>query len=503
LRAVAQRLEGSGRPMTLVILAALSIVIGVMAGSRATFGLKTFFYVVVLANVLIAAHLLVLKNMAYGILIYFYSLTYLNYYWRIVVPGKWPDIDIPRLVFVFIWVIFLLEVAVGGRRLLPRTRIEPAMLAMLAAILISMNTIGQVFIRQMLNGFAIPYAMFLIGKNVFTDRESLRKFLLWLAVPLSIYFPVNHMFEHYRITQLVFPRFILSPEIAGREVFWGERTMGVFLQPSATGTAMISMFLLSLYSLSRLRGLLPKIAAWFITCLTPIAVFFSYTRSLYLGYFVAMMTLLLFSRRLKIFALIIVVGVMLGVLGNWANVTTEERGSGGLATKVTAVGRLTLLQASIAMFMDRPLFGVGFQNFRLYAQPYVAQVRTTILGYREPWIAHNVSQHNHFLNILTETGLMGFIPLVLVWFFMLRTVGRARTIRSDIYDSDFVVVVWAVIAQYLMSSMFMEPRWFEFMNVLPFFLGGIVVGGYQRATLPGLTNNIIGERSVPREGPVR
>jgi O-antigen ligase len=427
----------------------------------------------------------------------------LNYYWRIVIPGSWPDIDIPRLVFVFLWILFMFEVAMGAKRLLPRTRIEPAMLAMLAALLISMNTNGQVFIRQMLNGFAIPYAMFIIAKNVFTSQDGLIKFVRWLSIPLAIYFPVNHMFEHYRMTQFVFPKFILSPEIAGRAVVWGERTMGVFLQPSATGMVMVSMFVLGLYSLSKLRGAVPKIVSWCLTGLTPIAVFFSYTRSVYVGFFLAMMTLLLFSRKLKVYALVIVVAVVLGVLGNWENVTGEERGSGGLATKATAVGRLTLLQASIAMFMDRPLYGVGFQNFVEYAQPYVAQVRTTLLGYRETWIGHNVSQHNHFLNILTETGLMGFIPLILVWFFVLRTVGRAWRVKSSLYDADFVVVVWAVFAQYLTNSMFMEPRWFEFMNVLPFLLAGIVVGGYQRATLPGWNDNIAGERSVLREGPVR
>lgn len=279
--------------------------------------------------------------------------------------------------------------------------------------------------------------------------------------------------------------------------------MGVFLQPSPTGFAIVASFVLSLYSLSKLRGALPKILSWVLTLITPIAIFFSYTRSLYLGFTLSMTVLLLLSRKLKLFALVIVVAIALGIMANWSNVTTGERSAGGLATKETAVGRLTLLHASIAMFRDRPLFGVGFRNFMEHAQPYVAQVRTTILGYREPWIGHNVSQHNHFLQILTEMGLMGFVPIVLVWFFMMRTIVRARSVESSLYDSDFVVVVMAVCTQYLTSSMFTEPRWFEFMSVLPFFLGGIVVGGYQRAKLPGWDRNNIGERSVPREGPVR
>jgi O-antigen ligase len=311
------------------------------------------------------------------------------------------------------------------------------------------------------------------------------------------------MFEHFRMTKFVFPRYILSPEVGERSIFWGERTMGVFLQPSATGMAMVSMFLLSLYGLSRLRGLWPRVLQAFLMLITPVAVFFSYTRSIYLGFFSAMMVLILLSRRLKIFGLIIIVAVILGILGNWSNTTTGDRKAGGLATRDTAVGRLSLFQASMMMFADHPLVGVGFLNFRREAKPYVGRVHTTILGYREHWVAKNVSQHNHFLNILTETGLMGFIPLILTWFFTLRIVIRSRSINSHIYDRDFAVVVFAVFVQYTSSAMFMEPRWFEFMNVLPFLLAGIVVGGYQRATLQGINGNMLGERSVPREGPVR
>jgi hypothetical protein len=39
------------------------------------------------------------------------------------------------------------------------------------------------------------------------------------------------------------------------------------------------------------------------------------------------------------------------------------------------------------------------------------------------------------------------------------------------------------MAAYVAAIMFMEPRWFEFMNTLPFMLMGIVAGGYERAAL--------------------
>jgi O-antigen ligase len=311
------------------------------------------------------------------------------------------------------------------------------------------------------------------------------------------------LFEHYRIEALVYPKYILNPSIAGVTVNWGGRSMGVFLQPSATGMAMVSAFLLSLYSLSKMKGAMARILSWFLTGITPVAIFFSYTRSVYLGFALSMLTLVIFSRKLRIYALVIIVAIGLGVMGNWENVTTEDRAAGGVATKATALGRLTLLQASWLMFIDRPLFGVGFQNFKKHSDHYVRQVRTTLLGYREASVGKGASQHNHLLNVLTETGLMGAVPLILVWIFVLTALIRARTVPTGLYDSDFVVVVMAIFAEYLTAAQFMEPRHFEFMNTLPYLLAGIVVGGYLRATLPGLNGGMAGERSVPGEGPVR
>jgi hypothetical protein len=43
--------------------------------------------------------------------------------------------------------------------------------------------------------------------------------------------------------------------------------------------------------------------------------------------------------------------------------------------------------------------------------------------------------------------------------------------------------VWAVMAAYIAQIFFIEPRFFEFMNTLPFMLVGIVAGGHQRAMM--------------------
>jgi hypothetical protein len=485
------------------VLIGLSVFIAALGVRGAKLEPKSVFYAMVVCNILLAGYLVLVRNFTLGILIYLYSLTFLNKYWRLVIPGQWPDIDIPRLMFIFIWFVILLETAMGERRLLPRTWVEWSMLALLVSILGVMLTKGHMFIRAFLNGYAIPYAMFIVVKNSFKTRKSVERFVFWFAVPLSIYFPIMTIIEHYRITALVFPRYILSPEISGQEIVWGGRSMGVFLQPVATGLAMVICYALSMYKLSEMRGLLAKGVELLITVLTPIAVFFTYTRSVYLAYFLSVCVFAVFSRRLRLAAVIIIAAASLVILGNWSNVTSENRQSGGLATRETAISRLALMEVSMEMFYDRPFVGVGFARFMENSPYYMGRVKRTALGYREAWVGKHTNQHNQLFTILTEIGLIGFIPLVLIYYGLFRYMNKARAVKLDNCGPEFIAAVWAVWAAYMATVFFIEPRFFEFMNVVPFILAGIVVGGYQRATLrrpPGGNRN---ERSYAHEGAIR
>jgi O-antigen ligase len=133
--------------------------------------------------------------------------------------------------------------------------------------------------------------------------------------------------------------------------------------------------------------------------------------------------------------------------------------------------------------VDHPFVGVGFHDFEEHSLPYVRQVRSTVFGVRESWQGKTIKQHNHFLNTMTEVGLLGLVPQLLMFYFLFRILYKARKVHDDAVDHDFVVVIWAILAEYLTNAMFMEPRFYEFMNVLPFLLAGIVVGSYQRKRL--------------------
>lgn len=481
-----ERFHGIGANTIFLAFVSLSIVVGLAIGYGANIEIAKLFTGVVLANVVLAGYLVLVRNLIGGVLVYLYSLVFLNYYWRIIVPGAWPDIDLPRMMFIFIWMIFILELLLNRRRLLPGGALSVVMLLILCAFFLSMLTLGKRGLRNILNGYLIPYAMFGLSKELFIDKRSVDKFVFWLAVPLALYFPAMSILEHYRVYALVFPRYIGKMMLQGQitdQINWGGRAVGTFIQPAVTGCAMVMIFFVAVYCLSGIKKTAARFYLALLFLITPVGVFFTYTRSVYLGFATGLIILSAFSRRLRLASVILLVAMGLAVLGNWSNVKTAERESGGVGDMATAQGRVVLLNASLRMFMDHPFFGVGFERFMEQAPPYVSQVTRTFLGYREQWIGQESNQHNQFSSILTEIGLVGFVPFVLMYVLLLRMLARAKRAKVEAYDSEFVVMVWALMAAYMSVIMFIEPRWFEFMNALPFIFMGIVAGGYQRAMM--------------------
>lgn len=485
----AERLKNIGINKVFVVFITTTIAVGLAATYGAEVEISVLFRGVVLANVVLAGYLVLVRNLVGGIAVYLYALVFFNYYWRVLLPGSWPDLDLPRLMFVFIWLIFLLEVLLGRRWLLPGGIVGLLMVIIMSVIVLSMLTLGKRSIRVLLNGFLIPYAMFALSKNVFVDRRTIEKFVFWFSVPLALYFPLTSILEHYRVYALLFPRYIgkvmLEGEVMG--INWGGRAMGTFVQPAVTGCAMVMVFVLAIHSLSRIKGVLAKLYSTLLFLVTPVGVFFTYTRSVYVGFAAGLVVLTLFSRKLRLGVFILLVAIGLAVLGNWSNVRTAERTAGGIGDVSTAQGRVVVIQASLRMFADNPFFGCGYGQFLDKARPYIEQVQRTFLGYREESIGIDTNQHNQFSSMLTELGLLGFVPFLLMYILLFRMLGKARFVKAEEYDSEFVVVVWAAIAPYISVIMFIEPRWFEFMNTLPFMLMGIIAGGYERARMRRLT----------------
>ena len=91
----------------------------------------------------------------------------------------------------------------------------------------------------------------------------------------------------------------------------------------------------------------------------------------------------------------------------------------------TAYHRTLLWKAGLQMFKDHPLFGVGLGNFPIvYFEEYpdfVTQDPTARWYTRGTWVPHSI-----YVQSLSETGLAGTVPLLLLCLFCFRTNARTR-----------------------------------------------------------------------------
>jgi O-antigen ligase len=83
----------------------------------------------------------------------------------------------------------------------------------------------------------------------------------------------------------------------------------------------------------------------------------------------------------------------------------------------TAQMRINLWQAGMSMFAENPILGIGLKNFGLaYWADYNGRTSTPTV----------FVQHSIYVQALSETGLAGGVPLLVMWFLFLRVNARTR-----------------------------------------------------------------------------
>jgi len=91
-------------------------------------------------------------------------------------------------------------------------------------------------------------------------------------------------------------------------------------------------------------------------------------------------------------------------------------------------GRLTVMAAAAQVFAAHPLFGVGPGNFKFYARAY----SNDVLALR--YLTTNREAHSLYLAILADTGLLGFIPFMMMLLVTLRSlflISKSSLVEND------------------------------------------------------------------------
>jgi O-antigen ligase len=144
------------------------------------------------------------------------------------------------------------------------------------------------------------------------------------------------------------------------------------------------------------------------------------------------------------------------------------------AEDVAESARLRPILAMVAwhMFLDRPIFGCGFGQYEQESPPYLSD-RTTDLPLEKarPYIQHNV-----FLSMLTQTGLLGMGLLVALLACWTRTAWRLwHSAMAPWWVRNMGLLFLAALGVYLPNAMFHDVSIIPMVNMLLFFFGGAVM----------------------------
>lgn len=322
---------------------------------------------------------------------------------------------------------------------------------------------------QFFLGYGTPALLYFLARHGQVDRPQIWRVHAALAA-FGVYLGLTGILEIAKLWPLVFPRYIADPTIG---LHFG-RARGPMIHSVSYGlylcTCLGAAWMLAWrWGLSRrgqllVLGGLPVILA---------GIYLSYTRSVWIGAGLAVLTVLSLTLRgvwRPLFWGTAVCGGALLLATQLDNLMGFKREFTEAETRDSAQVRQVFAYVSWLMFQDRPLTGVGFGQFRTAKLPYLADRASELrLQAIRDWV-----HHNNFLGILTETGLVGlalFLSLGAVW---IRVAWRGWTsTEMPAWGRTHCLLFLAVLGVWAAQLAFHELSFSPIDNALVFFLAGL------------------------------
>lgn len=262
----------------------------------------------------------------------------------------------------------------------------------------------------------------------------------------------------------LFPAVGALVHVARGELVEGSRAawIGVFANPNDLAYALALVFPLALAVALERRGVV-RWLLWGALAAYAAAAFFTYSRSGLLGFgAVVLLCVVRWTRPgLRLPALLLVAaGAAYAVVSYWG----RQEGFGELTDDATTRQRIETMRIGLEVFADRPLLGAGL-GCSLLAWPLYADPGANAEG----WL----HSHNTFIQVLSETGLLGtlaFALLIAVALAKANALARRcrRRGRPDLYRavSALEIALWGFLVCGLAGGYLLS--WF------PYLLLGLV-----------------------------
>jgi len=341
-------------------------------------------------------------------------------------------LSLDRLAIVGLVAAAILQWKMGKLEIRPWMTIDTVMAAFFAVLLV--NTFmhdfrttlpGQVpIVQHLINGYLIPLTVYVVARNLKYDEQQF-DWLLMALTAFGVYLAAIGIFEGLGLYGLVFPRYIADPEIG---LHFG-RARGPMVQSVSYGVylcgCLVATWLLWIRTSSKwqyfLLGLIPLFLA---------AVFFTKTRTVWLGCGASLMACVFLTlqgkTRTVLLAGMITAGLLAVVAKSDAIMGLQREGT-VTDTRRSVSMRASFTYVSWQMFLDKPIAGHGFSQFKQAKLPYLSDRNVDLILES----IRDYDHHNTFLSVLTDLGLLGFVPFLAMYGLWTRTSWRLARSGKD------------------------------------------------------------------------
>lgn len=299
--------------------------------------------------------------------------------------------------------------------------------------------ISSLFIIRLVSYFLLSVVI-----TTFIKKTEIKSWLKLLMLVAAVF------------TFIGFLQLLFFPDLTSLEQYgWDphvSRLVSTTLDPNYTGGLLVifSALSVSLYLYKK------KIVYLFLTCVFTLALLLTFSRSSYLAYLIAM-SLIGFIKSPRL----IVIAFILFLISFISFVQIRERIVGAFLIDKTANARIESWQKAIVIFMDNPVFGVGFNTYRY------AQVEHGFIPSEDGGGGHSGGGvDSTLLLIAATTGVVGF-SLYIGWL-----VAIINQLKRNIKKSPLSLAVFASFLAILVHTQFVNSLFYpQIMLILWFIIG--------------------------------
>lgn len=339
--------------------------------------------------------------------------------------------------------------------------------------------------------FLLPIGFYLLASRAKLSAGHVQ-WILIAFVSLGLYLSVTAVAEKLDWKWAIFPRYISN---ASYTEFLG-RGRGPLLNPSGNGIlmalALSSSIALLMRHVSWKRSLsllaMPVLLAGIASTMT---------RCAWLGGLATLVVcgLAMTPQKWRPYAIGAILSCCIaGVTVGSSSLASFKRDKDVSVEQMRQSAELRPILATVAwkMFQDRPLLGCGTGQYMSVSKNYLFDRNINLpLEKARPYVQHNI-----FLALLTENGLLGMVPfavLLLLWSLWSWWLWHAP--QLPIEHRQIAIVFAGTLVAYLCNGLFQDVLIIPMINSYLFFLAGCLRNSVAYLPQPATRQAVI--RSVP------